>query len=285
MTMTTTQSLDLPDIDEQWTSFADVSWPEDLFDERVNEQELNEKSEEIDIQLPPRRRPFRRPRAGRACGSCHARRIRCDAGSHGLPCTNCTAHSATCFIPLKKKKMSGRSAISEISRKHRGRYTTTKPWLENPPLSTPSSSSSLAIAISASNPSPVATAEITANLLTLTDTTLFTGLYASIALQNNETCFSRLNPLATVTLGTTQCIQNISSRISSEYSKNVVSDGSVNVSVGEDWDWEREGDVGLELEFCEEGEGEGRKCDWLDRVVVGTKVAVPSGRNVEEWFM
>ncbi|KAA8570118.1 hypothetical protein EYC84_002450 [Monilinia fructicola] len=45
----------------------------------------------------PCRRVFRRPRAGRACG------VRCDAGSHGIPCTNCEAFFLDCSIPPRKK--------------------------------------------------------------------------------------------------------------------------------------------------------------------------------------
>ncbi|ESZ90711.1 putative Fungal specific transcription factor [Sclerotinia borealis F-4128] len=51
----------------------------------------------------PCRRIFRRPRAGRACEMCHSRRVRCDAGSHGIPCTNCEALFLDCSIPPRKK--------------------------------------------------------------------------------------------------------------------------------------------------------------------------------------
>ncbi|KAG9999300.1 hypothetical protein KCU72_g18564, partial [Aureobasidium melanogenum] len=34
---------------------------------------------------------FRRQRASRACETCHARKVRCDAASLGVPCTNCVA--------------------------------------------------------------------------------------------------------------------------------------------------------------------------------------------------
>ncbi|ATZ50964.1 hypothetical protein BCIN_06g04280 [Botrytis cinerea B05.10] len=54
----------------------------------------------------PCRRTFRRPRAGRACGMCHSRRVRCDAGSHGIPCTNCEAFFLDCNIPPRKKNAS-----------------------------------------------------------------------------------------------------------------------------------------------------------------------------------
>lgn len=47
---------------------------------------------------------FRRQRASRACETCHARKVRCDAASLGVPCTNCTAFSIECKIPTPKRK-------------------------------------------------------------------------------------------------------------------------------------------------------------------------------------
>ncbi|ORY03666.1 fungal-specific transcription factor domain-domain-containing protein [Clohesyomyces aquaticus] len=47
---------------------------------------------------------FRRQRASRACETCHARKVRCDAASLGVPCTNCTAFSIECRIPTPKRK-------------------------------------------------------------------------------------------------------------------------------------------------------------------------------------
>ncbi|KAF1995407.1 hypothetical protein P154DRAFT_526331 [Amniculicola lignicola CBS 123094] len=57
---------------------------------------------------PPSQQPghlsFRRQRASRACETCHARKVRCDAASLGVPCTNCTAFSIECRIPTPKRK-------------------------------------------------------------------------------------------------------------------------------------------------------------------------------------
>ncbi|RMZ76629.1 hypothetical protein DV738_g4848, partial [Chaetothyriales sp. CBS 135597] len=47
---------------------------------------------------------FRRQRASRACETCHARKVRCDAASLGVPCTNCVAFSIECRIPVPKRK-------------------------------------------------------------------------------------------------------------------------------------------------------------------------------------
>ncbi|KAF1960799.1 hypothetical protein CC80DRAFT_489046 [Byssothecium circinans] len=47
---------------------------------------------------------FRRQRASRACETCHARKVRCDAASLGVPCTNCTAFNIECRIPTPKRK-------------------------------------------------------------------------------------------------------------------------------------------------------------------------------------
>ncbi|TGO27847.1 hypothetical protein BPAE_0036g00580 [Botrytis paeoniae] len=47
---------------------------------------------------------FRRQRASRACQTCHARKVRCDAASLGVPCTNCVAFSIECKIPTPKRK-------------------------------------------------------------------------------------------------------------------------------------------------------------------------------------
>ncbi|USP77404.1 uncharacterized protein yc1106_04678 [Curvularia clavata] len=47
---------------------------------------------------------FRRQRASRACETCHARKVRCDAASLGIPCTNCTAFGIECRIPQPKRK-------------------------------------------------------------------------------------------------------------------------------------------------------------------------------------
>lgn len=47
---------------------------------------------------------FRRQRASRACETCHARKVRCDAASLGVPCTNCVAFQIECRIPTPKRK-------------------------------------------------------------------------------------------------------------------------------------------------------------------------------------
>jgi hypothetical protein len=36
--------------------------------------------------------------------TCHARKVRCDAASLGVPCTNCVAFSIECKIPAPKRK-------------------------------------------------------------------------------------------------------------------------------------------------------------------------------------
>ncbi|KAF6224858.1 hypothetical protein HO133_010052 [Letharia lupina] len=57
---------------------------------------------------------FRRQRASRACETCHARKVRCDAASLGVPCTNCVAFSIECKIPApKRKKTIGKSRDSD----------------------------------------------------------------------------------------------------------------------------------------------------------------------------
>ncbi|KAJ5108904.1 hypothetical protein N7456_005579 [Penicillium angulare] len=52
---------------------------------------------------------FRRQRASRACETCHARKVRCDAASLGVPCTNCVAFSIECKIPTPKRKKTSKS--------------------------------------------------------------------------------------------------------------------------------------------------------------------------------
>lgn len=47
---------------------------------------------------------FRRQRASRACETCHARKVRCDAASLGVPCTNCVAFQIECRIPTPRRK-------------------------------------------------------------------------------------------------------------------------------------------------------------------------------------
>ncbi|KAL8401287.1 hypothetical protein RB596_008192 [Gaeumannomyces avenae] len=59
------------------------------------------------INIPtnnPSHPSFRRQRASRACETCHARKVRCDAASLGVPCTNCVAFQIECRIPSPKRK-------------------------------------------------------------------------------------------------------------------------------------------------------------------------------------
>ncbi|KAL1954427.1 hypothetical protein VTO42DRAFT_1197 [Malbranchea cinnamomea] len=53
---------------------------------------------------PTNHTSFRRQRASRACETCHARKVRCDAASLGVPCTNCVAFQIECRIPTPKRK-------------------------------------------------------------------------------------------------------------------------------------------------------------------------------------
>ncbi|GAO47308.1 hypothetical protein G7K_1517-t1 [Saitoella complicata NRRL Y-17804] len=46
----------------------------------------------------------RRQRASRACETCHARKVRCDAATLGIPCTNCSAFGIDCKIAVTRKK-------------------------------------------------------------------------------------------------------------------------------------------------------------------------------------
>ncbi|EPS29553.1 hypothetical protein PDE_04503 [Penicillium oxalicum 114-2] len=56
---------------------------------------------------------FRRQRASRACETCHSRKVRCDAASLGVPCTNCVAFSIECKIPTPKRKKNSTKAREE----------------------------------------------------------------------------------------------------------------------------------------------------------------------------
>ncbi|KAK5111649.1 hypothetical protein LTR62_004754 [Meristemomyces frigidus] len=72
---------------------------------------------------PPSQTPghpsFRRQRASRACETCHARKVRCDAASLGVPCTNCVAFSIECKIPAPKRKKTGGKKDEESGRSGR----------------------------------------------------------------------------------------------------------------------------------------------------------------------
>ncbi|KAF2836099.1 hypothetical protein M501DRAFT_997340 [Patellaria atrata CBS 101060] len=63
---------------------------------------------------------FRRQRASRACETCHARKVRCDAASLGVPCTNCSAFSIECRIPTPKRKKTAQQAKSKDTDSERG---------------------------------------------------------------------------------------------------------------------------------------------------------------------
>ncbi|KAL1901642.1 Transcriptional activator of fatty acid utilization [Ceratocystis pirilliformis] len=58
---------------------------------------------------------FRRQRASRACETCHARKVRCDAASLGVPCTNCVAFQVECRIPTPKRKKAPNAAQARES--------------------------------------------------------------------------------------------------------------------------------------------------------------------------
>ncbi|KAL6154798.1 Cutinase transcription factor 1 alpha [Exserohilum turcicum] len=57
---------------------------------------------------------FRRQRASRACETCHARKVRCDAASLGIPCTNCTAFGIECRIPQPKRKKTQAARAKDV---------------------------------------------------------------------------------------------------------------------------------------------------------------------------
>lgn len=48
--------------------------------------------------------PARRPRASKACISCHTRKIRCDALQVGFPCSQCKANNFDCAVATRKKR-------------------------------------------------------------------------------------------------------------------------------------------------------------------------------------
>ncbi|KAK1729060.1 fungal-specific transcription factor domain-containing protein [Colletotrichum acutatum] len=58
---------------------------------------------------------FRRQRASRACETCHARKVRCDAASLGVPCTNCVAFQIECRIPTPKRKKTTNAGTNKDS--------------------------------------------------------------------------------------------------------------------------------------------------------------------------
>ncbi|KAK0714996.1 fungal-specific transcription factor domain-containing protein [Lasiosphaeris hirsuta] len=75
----------------------------------------------------------KRQRASRACETCHARKVRCDAASLGVPCTNCVAFQIECRIPTpKRKKTQSTTAQSKDSDSDRAETEERSPN-PNPP--------------------------------------------------------------------------------------------------------------------------------------------------------
>ncbi|RXG48709.1 hypothetical protein VDGE_09033 [Verticillium dahliae] len=70
---------------------------------------------------------FRRQRASRACETCHARKVRCDAASLGVPCTNCVAFQIECRIPNPKRKKPHSSGGNRDSDSEKGEVTPSVP--------------------------------------------------------------------------------------------------------------------------------------------------------------
>ncbi|KAL2755220.1 hypothetical protein ACRALDRAFT_1064923 [Sodiomyces alcalophilus JCM 7366] len=68
---------------------------------------------------------FRRQRASRACETCHARKVRCDAASLGVPCTNCAAFQVECRIPTPKRKKAHSLSATRDSDSDRGDTSTS----------------------------------------------------------------------------------------------------------------------------------------------------------------
>ncbi|KAI5466555.1 cutinase transcription factor 1 alpha [Mariannaea sp. PMI_226] len=87
---------------------------------------------------------FRRQRASRACETCHARKVRCDAASLGVPCTNCVAFQIECRIPTpKRKKTQGTgNATGKDSDSDRG--DATEDLTPHPPAQPPTTFSNRA---------------------------------------------------------------------------------------------------------------------------------------------
>ncbi|RKU48936.1 Transcriptional activator of fatty acid utilization [Coniochaeta pulveracea] len=75
-----------------------------------------------------------RQRASRACETCHARKVRCDAASLGVPCTNCVAFSIECRIPTpKRKKVQTAGSQARDSDSERGDNAPSEERSPNPP--------------------------------------------------------------------------------------------------------------------------------------------------------
>ncbi|KAI1324988.1 fungal-specific transcription factor domain-containing protein [Xylariaceae sp. FL0255] len=80
-----------------------------------NEQAMNSPSQQVagGIHGQQSQPSFRRQRASRACETCHARKVRCDAASLGIPCTNCVAFQIECKIPQPKRKKTQANAAKD----------------------------------------------------------------------------------------------------------------------------------------------------------------------------
>lgn len=57
-------------------------------------------------------------RAGRACATCHRRKVRCDLLTSGVPCTNCRIDGEACQLRPRQKKRTGRTVAGNSNAKH-----------------------------------------------------------------------------------------------------------------------------------------------------------------------
>ncbi|KAL7949817.1 fungal-specific transcription factor domain-containing protein [Trichoderma barbatum] len=83
---------------------------------------------------------FRRQRASRACETCHARKVRCDAASLGVPCTNCVAFQIECRIPTPKRKKTQATGAQASKDSDSDRGENTDEPSRQTPLSTAAAS-------------------------------------------------------------------------------------------------------------------------------------------------
>ncbi|KAL8788667.1 MAG: hypothetical protein Q9213_001595 [Squamulea squamosa] len=97
----------------------DIIWHENLdhaqvFEKKPDYGQLVEVTRQYTMPLRP---AHTKQRASRACETCHARKVRCDAANLGVPCTNCVAFSIECRIPApKRKKAQGKAKDSDSDR-------------------------------------------------------------------------------------------------------------------------------------------------------------------------
>ncbi|CAK7564375.1 MAG: Transcriptional activator of fatty acid utilization [Sporothrix epigloea] len=83
----------------------------------VDQQVSSTQGDPNSSQVAANHLSFRRQRASRACETCHARKVRCDAASLGVPCTNCVAFNIECRIPApKRKKATPQTPSSTVAR-------------------------------------------------------------------------------------------------------------------------------------------------------------------------